>query len=54
MGVGGYGDRHGVGGGDGDLSLYCVSGWRVDADRSAGDGVEQVPELEHDVSRSTR
>lgn len=47
--AGGNGD----GGGDGVVNGYWGLGWDVDMGECEEDGVEQEPELEHDVSRST-
>lgn len=44
----------GNGGADGDVNVYWCSDEDEDVGECVGDGVEQEPELEHDVSRSTR
>lgn len=54
MGGNGDADQDGDGDGDGHVNGYWGLGWHVDAGDCEGDGVEQEPELEHDVSRSTR
>lgn len=40
-------------GGDGDVNGYLGWDWDMDAGECEEDGVQQEPELEHDVSRST-
>lgn len=53
MDADGGGDGGSDGDASGDVSEYWGLDWDVDAGGSEEDGVEQEPELEHDVSRST-